>query len=280
MKEDYRVQYRNNMKYSYMILIADEHRCDADRKIVQSMSAAGIPGLLPMKIMPLDSSITYWYNVTGLVRFPDHLGENRISGRLLSLFLSSVRRLHENLLRYYLDERHLVMDFDKIYIREETMEFFFCYEPDHEGNISEELLRLAEKMIELADHQDEAAVAYAYGFYSQLSEKKGDIWGEAFDVARKYDLKQAQTNEVQELLKESTYIIEETKQEKEPEPVENGSRAFFLKTEALCDSIRKSFLRDLPGEIGKKIRDKAILKGGKKDGQNKFRLFKDEGYHF
>ena len=79
-----------------------------------------------------------------------------MTATFLPLFLSSVRRLHENLLRYYLDERHLVMDFDKIYIKEETMEFFFCYEPDHEGKRSEELLRLAEKMIELADHQDEA----------------------------------------------------------------------------------------------------------------------------
>ncbi len=262
---DYRVDHRENMKYSYLILIADEHPNDADRLIAERMWAGrSIDGLIPVKIMPMDDAITYWYNVTGMRKLSDHVKNTSLSGQLMSVLFTSLERLHETMLKYYMEEDHLVLDYEMIYLNDEATQAFFCYEPDHRGNVRGELSALAEKLIGLADHQDEIAVAYAYGFYQRVSESSGDIWSEITSVKKGLFRPERRVRE------EEPVTIEKTEKvfpvfEKEP-AVNNDVRGFSLKKETFYDSIDKIF--------------DFIKKGGKINGQNKLRLFKDGGFHF
>ena len=167
------------MKHSYMVVIENGDSETQDAILADKVfSGFGIDDLIPVRQLPYDGDMTFWYNITGKVSLREYLNTRKADGVFFDNFLVKLRHLHENLLRFYLNEDHIILNDETVFFDDTGLEISFCYDHMYNESFVTQLARLMEKLIAMIDHQDKAAVGLGYGLYEQCIKTNADIFRE------------------------------------------------------------------------------------------------------
>lgn len=108
------------------------------------------------------------YNITGLTALASCDGEFVLE--CLFGLLSAIANLSEICGEYLLSADKIDLNPECIFIRRETGQFYFCYDPEKETTARETLLSLAEFLMKTATPVEEEDVLLVYGLYRKMRE--------------------------------------------------------------------------------------------------------------
>lgn len=183
--------YKRELDHNYLILEQEKFE---DHYQVGMMLRNKIPGLLECSLSRMDKTAAFFYEITSkqnlrLVLERRHLKASELHGLLEQLLLTA-QRCEE----YLLDTAQLLLDPDYIYLDPDQWEISFCFFPFYKAEKENELLGLAEYLLDRLDKQDADAVALGYEFYRMAGEENASLeqvlsaWKEEKEIMEEAEL--------------------------------------------------------------------------------------------
>lgn len=176
------IEYKRENHKSYLIIknyeskeqlnTAEKTQNDYDMKMLCDNH---IDGLLPVSVHTFNGEKELYYDIS--VRQPlSILYEKRDMGKeeLKKLF-EGIKKALENMEEYLLDMECLALEPEYIFIHssEESIALLYCaYQKE---DFEQKAYDFAEYILNRINHEDEQAVVYAYGFYRNIKEERGDL---------------------------------------------------------------------------------------------------------
>ncbi|MBR5420493.1 MAG: FHA domain-containing protein [Lachnospiraceae bacterium] len=159
-----KLRYRKSMNHNY--LVADKN--GGDDWQLDMLLENHIPGLLPVSLRMNEGQEELYYEISSLQplsRIYEHK-EMRLeeAGHLLAAVSETVRKLQE----YMLGGEGLLLGGDVIFTDPEELSPSFLYLPCGGNSLREQLLELAEYLMEHMEQSDAASSIWAYQLYKRL----------------------------------------------------------------------------------------------------------------
>ena len=239
------IEYKKNMKHSYMVVIEHGEVETRDARIAEKVfSGFAVDDLIPVRTLPYDGDMTFWFNITGKISLREYMSSRKADSGFMDKLMSSLWRLHENLLRFYLCEDHIILGDETIFLDDSGTEVFFCYDHMYCESFVAQLAGLMEKLLSVIDHQDEAAVGMGYGLYEQCIRENADIFREITGLRRK-------------VLTDDRRAIETVEEEQATQAAEMGElESKTVSLAELDEKLNEAVKNNSP--IKRKMRDLAV----------------------
>ncbi len=248
------VAYKRELDHNYLVLWQEEGQ---ENYQLDMVTGNRIPGLLSCKASLLDQKIGLYYEITSRQSLRLMLERKRLTAEELQSLLRGLQKAAEICREYLLDTAKILLNPDYIYLEPDTWELDFCYFPFEEQELQEELLRLAEYLLERLDRQDQHAVSLGYEFYRMA--------GEANDTLERL-LEQWEKNDVP-LQAMKNQPAKNQLMEKESVEQESFLETVFLKKERGEELVLRSKAAVFPTF---RILGESFLVGKKKDAVDGF----------
>lgn len=160
-----KADFKREMNRNYMILCPIEKL--RNPYAARMLSENRIDGLLAFQEKYMDGRRKYYYDITShqpLKRLLEHQAANGNEIlRLISDLVSALRQLE----RFFLDADQLCLEPDMIYVEPDSFQCVFCLIPETGGNFEEDFRKLAQYLLDHADHDDETAVMTAFCVFKE-----------------------------------------------------------------------------------------------------------------
>lgn len=162
-------EYRRNLSHSYLILKEKGER-EEDSYEMKILAANRIEGLLPVTAEHVNDEIRYRYDVSGLKPFEVFCERRRFRAEDLCGMFGGLLDLTESAEAYLLDEAHLLLDPDYLYVSWDTGRIWVPYYPMGHGSVRQGLTDITEYLLRKTGHGDHACVLLACRFLHALQE--------------------------------------------------------------------------------------------------------------
>ncbi len=227
------IEYYKDFRHNYIILkvldlTVDMYQC-------KMITGNKIDGLLPCQERHINGDMLLYYEITSKQSFANLYENRRINFRLLSKFFVQLKMVWENLSRYLLDEKNLLLNPEYIYVDVETQELFFIYYPCETGD--KYIASLLEFLMDKVDNEDCEAVEITYKMY-ELVEKEQFVLDEVLQWFEQVYEVSAESNKGQDdenMCKKN--FPEEEAEEENPEVSENSGNLNRLSGKAALVSL-------------------------------------------
>ena len=160
-----KADFKREMNRNYMTLCPIENL--RNPYAARMLSENRIDGLLAFQEKYMDGRRKYYYDITShqpLKRLLEHQAANGSEIlRLISDLVSALRQLE----RFFLDADQLCLEPDMIYVEPDSFQCVFCLIPETSGNFEEDFRKLAQYLLDHADHDDETAVMTAFCVFKE-----------------------------------------------------------------------------------------------------------------
>lgn len=162
-----------NCNYERILL---EEKPEEKRYQYCILNRGGIKGLLSCSLRYINGSAYLYYNISSKQNIKQLYGGRSISRAWITDFMWSFRQIEQELGRFLLDRKNILLYPEQIYQDLESNVFSFLYFPYHEGESG--FKELLEFWVEQIDYNDEALTACVYQMYEQY-ERNGDVYLQA-----------------------------------------------------------------------------------------------------
>lgn len=163
-----KMEYKRTWNQSLMILKEIESYEGYETKMLEYNK---IDGLLPMEQLIEDGQISYSYNITGKKALDYFLEQKNVEAELLKNLLCRCIHVCREIEKYLLNENHLLMELNTIFIDNETEEIYFCYQPGKTGFVKDSFRGLLEVLLQKLNHDKEENIKIAYDLYQKTLEE-------------------------------------------------------------------------------------------------------------
>jgi hypothetical protein len=194
------VAYKREWDKNYLVIEQEEFQ---ESYQVEMLLRNSIPGFLPCRLSLIDTSASFYYEITSRQSLRLLLERKRLCAEELHRLLEGMKRALATCGEYLLDSDRLLLDPDYIYLDPDAWEVFFCFFPFESGDMQEKLMSLAEYLLEHLDRQDQNAVTLGYELYRTASEGNASLeqvllkWEKERRESR-YEEEEPQTEQVAE----------------------------------------------------------------------------------
>lgn len=200
------VSYKRGMDHNYMII--SDIKTSMRNYQIRMLEENTLNHILNMSVSKELGVNSLRYEISSmqpLSRLYEHkeIGPEDIR-KILEGIISSYYELHD----YMLDETHVVLNSDYIYMNVETKELKLLFHIDYEKTMSDSFIELAEYLMDKVDHNSEKAVMYAYKLY-RVVKNNNFIIGDIKGIIEESDKKTAEKIEVLDVPDKKDEIIEE-----------------------------------------------------------------------
>lgn len=162
------VTYKRALNHNYLVLWEAKFQ---ETYQVGMITHNKIPGLLPCHLSLVDEKAGLYYEITSRQSLRVLLERRRLKEAELRKLLTGLQKAAGNCEEYLLDSNRLVLNPEYIYLEPDSWEPAFCYDPFGQQDMREELLKLAEFLLEHLERQEQEAVALGYEFYRLAGEE-------------------------------------------------------------------------------------------------------------
>lgn len=150
-----------------------QQRPDEQRYQYCILTRGGIRGLLPCSLRYINGEAYLYYDITSRQNVVQMYGKQLIGREWIRDFFWSYEQARQELGRFLLDEKNILVYPEQIFQDISNHNFFFLYLPyNEEGNGMEQFL---EFVLGHMDYEDEKLVECIYSMYEQY-EKSGDVY--------------------------------------------------------------------------------------------------------
>lgn len=181
LKEVLEAEYKRNMNHSYLVVKKDGDEEDYQMVMVLENK---IPGLLEVEARGVEGNRDLYYDISSLQPLDRLYSHAPITTEDMRVILEGILKVYESVQEYLLDEKHVLIDPEGIYMNVETKEIQMVFHPFYERDISESFPELGEYFLEKIDHEDAGAVMMAYQFY-KMSREDNFVLGEVKELLEK-----------------------------------------------------------------------------------------------
>ena len=161
--------YHRGEDGSFLVIKEAERKTeDFDSKM---LARARMNKFLKRTVIEYDDGFRIRYEISGMQSVEKFYEERAIGRRELFQLLWEIERAKKECHRFLLSERHFFFRPAFAYLNFKNDGCRFVYLPEEETFFSEEMMEMAEFILEKLDHQDEAAVEIAYELYERAGEE-------------------------------------------------------------------------------------------------------------
>ena len=196
-------RYYKDYNHNYMILESrnDEEGDSYQRRMLVSNK---IEGVLGCSLRDVNGAVYFYYDISSKVSF-----ENLYKGKMLSYeqvkdFFMQFNMIYQNLGKFFMDERALLVRPDCIYYDLTSRKYFGLYYPINENKMQSPYEELMDFLLAHIDSGNQNLVDCMYRIY-EMSETQNFLLTDALCV---FDESEGDTPDVQGIIEES-HIIEE-----------------------------------------------------------------------
>ena len=165
------------MEYAYQrgedgsFLVVKEVQRETEGFDVKMLARARLNKFLKRSVIAYDEGFQIRYEISGMQSAEKFYEERAIGRRELFQILWEIERAKKECQRFLLSEKHFFFRPAFAYLNFKNDGIRFIYLPEEETDFSEEMMEMAEFILEKLDHQDEAAVEIAYELYERAGEE-------------------------------------------------------------------------------------------------------------
>lgn len=176
------IEYKRENHKSYLVIkkyeseesLSKEEKAQNDYDM-KMLCSNHIDGLLPMDVHTFNGEKELYYDIS--VRQPlSILYEKKDMGKEeLEKLFGGIKKTLENMEKYFLDMECLALEPEYIFIHssDERIDLLYC--SYLKENFEQKAYDFAEYILNRINHEDDQAVVYAYGFYRNIKEERGDL---------------------------------------------------------------------------------------------------------
>jgi len=168
------ISYKRDLGHNYLIIRQEEVQEDYQ---LEMLAGTRIPGLLECRLYFLDARAVLYYEITSRQSLRLVLERRRMTALELQNLLESLQRTVESCREFLLDVNQLLLNPDYIFLEPDSWEISFCHVPFAQQDIQEELLVLAEYLLERLERKDQRAVSLGYEFYRMAGDTSASLDG-------------------------------------------------------------------------------------------------------
>lgn len=240
-----REMLKRELNKTYLILCEEEKEKE-ERFELEMIMRNSLKTILPLKTMWIDGSLELYYDVTARQTLKECADRVKLSGEVIRKLFLSLEQLLQETKEYLLDIGDVMLDLEHIYTKEG--EFFFCYCPWEQKEITVKLRTLIEELMEVLDYNDTESVAITYHFYQSVCKGQFQITELLAEHVSKEETEVRQENDLKYFEEESGMTEEsaadETQEKTEKDGILKRVIRFFLKKEVLEDEGDISVIRE------------------------------------
>lgn len=165
------------MEYAYQrgedgsFLVVKEAQRETEGFDVKMLVRARLNKFLKRSVIAYDEGFQIRYEISGMQSAEKFYEERAIGRRELFQILWEIERAKKECQRFLLSEKHFFFRPAFAYLNFKNDGIRFIYLPEEETDFSEEMMEMAEFILEKLDHQDETAVEIAYELYERAGEE-------------------------------------------------------------------------------------------------------------
>lgn len=160
-----------DMEQCYLVLQADKEAGFQQKMIMQNE----IPGLLTTEQRKIDSQYQYYYNITDKISLVEYYAKNKISSNDIKFLFQNIMLLIQEAREYLLEPDNFVLQEDTIFFNSNGTQLFICFYELNQVAVREQMVKLAELLMELIDYKEEQAIILTYGLYKVLRDDTCNI---------------------------------------------------------------------------------------------------------
>lgn len=156
-----RIRFRQDINTSYMV-IEETQDFSPHRFMVQMLLKNEIEGLLRTRCENINGRYYLLYDISSRQAFSKVLETKKISYEQLKDLILSLKGLLYTLQEYLLDADHIILRPECIFLEPDRHQFFYCYDPYYQGDLTAEIRMLTGKLLPLISYDDDKAIRLAY----------------------------------------------------------------------------------------------------------------------
>lgn len=161
-----KVRFKRELNKNLMIIDAD-----CENYEIRMVANNQIRFLLPVRIDEWNNEESFCYDITSKQSMTSAFAKRKMGKEEINSFLYSLDTVGTEAKRYLVDERNIITDPEYIYWDNGCENVYWTFNPSQEEN--NDLLKLAEFILEHTDTRDTYAVRAAYEFYKRA--KTGEV---------------------------------------------------------------------------------------------------------
>ena len=166
-----KIYYKNDLKKSFLIIEGEESdEGDFQNKMLEENE---IPGVLVTSIKYIDNKIHYYYDISGKVSLHSIYEKEKMSKDHIKSLVDAVLQVMKEVPKYMLDGHGILLEPEYIFMEKE--QYYFCYFPQNELEITKEFHHLTEFFVREVDYKDKEGVHLAYTLHKETMEEHYSI---------------------------------------------------------------------------------------------------------
>lgn len=127
--------------------------------------------LLKCHMRMIDGKAVFFYEITGMQPIFKIYEKALMTQEDIENLLIGVKDVLQNTERYLLNGNELLFEPEYLFMDVQTREFYMCYLPFYDGDMTKGFRGLTEYILKKLDHSDEEALMLGYAVYSRAAEE-------------------------------------------------------------------------------------------------------------
>ncbi|MBD5521511.1 MAG: FHA domain-containing protein [Lachnospiraceae bacterium] len=190
-------KYYKDYNHNYMILESknDEEGDSYQRRMLVSNK---IEGILGCSLRDVNGAVYFYYDISSKVSFENLYKGKQLSYEQVKDFFIQLNMIYQNLGKFFMDERALLVRPDCIYYDLTSRKYFGLYYPMNENKMQSSYEELMDFLLAHIDSGNQNLVDCMYRIY-EMSETQNFLLADALCV---FDESEADTPDVQDIIEE------------------------------------------------------------------------------
>ena len=164
------VKYYKDLNHNYIILKSDIY--NENKKYQHKMiSENRISHLLPCHIRNINNETYFYYEISSKQSLHNLYEKEKLGYAQLYHLLEQIHEVTKQIKEYLLEDIHILLSPEYIYVNLEKQEYYFIYFP-YEITNNNLLLSFAEFLLDKTDHEDEKTLEIIYKIYELIHDEK------------------------------------------------------------------------------------------------------------
>lgn len=153
-----------DMEHCYLVLKADKEASFQQKMVLQNE----ISGLLKVEQRKIDSEYQYYYDIIDKISLVNYYTKNKILSKDIKFLFQNIIKLIQDARAYLLEPDNFLLQEDTIFFNSSGTQIYLCFHELNQVAVREQMIKLAELLMELIDYKEEQAIILTYGLYKVL----------------------------------------------------------------------------------------------------------------
>ena len=159
-------EYQNSLNQNYLVFRNAEEETYELRMLMENR----IDHLLPLELRLIDGRRDLYYKISSLQSITNVYKNKEMNEKDVRAVLTGLTKAFRSMQEYMLDERHVMLLPEYIFMKSDGSDIFLIFHPFYEKEAREGLRELADYLIGRIDHTNQEAVMIGYQFYRTVRE--------------------------------------------------------------------------------------------------------------